>query len=329
MLDKDIKTMYALVVHSPGDANVLRWEQRPVPIPNKGEVLIHVKAFGLNRSELMTRKGYSPNVRFPRILGIECVGEVVSDPSMVFKAGEKVAAFMKGMGRDYDGSYAEYVVLPHTVVTVFKSHLPWEILGALPEMFQTAHGSLHHALHVHSGERILIRGGTSSVGLLAAQIAKRNGLYVISTTRNPAKRSLLLESGSDEVWLDNGKLQGTTAESGPVDKVLELVGTTTLKDSLRCVRQGGIVCMTDMLSEKWGFENFEPKEAIPASVYLTCYDSGQIRVGGKHFQEFLQQIEQGEITPMIKRTFKLKELPDAHRLMEENTGGGKIVIVTY
>jgi len=77
-----------------------------------------------------------------------------------------------------------------------------------------------------------------------------------------------------------------------------------------------------------GFREFRTK-AIPASVYLTCYDSGQIRVGGKHFQEFLQQIEQGEITPMIKRTFKLKELPDAHRLMEENTGGGKIVIVTY
>jgi NADPH:quinone reductase-like Zn-dependent oxidoreductase len=322
--------MKAVVLRKSGDAENFLTEERALPFPGDGEVLVKVKAFGLNRSELMTRKGFSPNVILPRVLGIECVGEVENDPSGNFTKGQKVAAFMGGMGRDFDGSYAEYTVLPIQLLTSFESTLSWDILGALPEMFQTAYGSLHKALKILAGEVLLIRGGTSSVGLLAAQMAKGAGLTVIATTRSENKRELLLNNGADEVLIDNGKLAEVIKNSYylKIDKVLELVGTSTLKDSLHCAAQGGVVCMTGMLAEEWSIKDFAPMDFIPVTVSLTVYNTGEIRIGGNFFQEFVKDIEKGIIRPAIKRTFSLDEIIEAHRFMETNSGGGKIVIVT-
>ncbi|RYD95082.1 MAG: hypothetical protein EOP50_08545 [Sphingobacteriales bacterium] len=227
------------------DFTVFEIEERPLPVPEKGQVLISVKAFGLNRSELMTRKGLSPDVRFPRVLGIECVGVVEIDPDRELEKGQKVFAFMGGMGRDFDGSYQEYAVLPKTLLYAFESKLGWKELGAIPEMFQTAYGSLHLALKIKQNETLLIRGGTSSIGMLATQLAKKSGLKVIATTRKPAHKPLLLSNGADHVVIDDGELEAKVKAisfSG-ADKVLELVGTSTLKDSLACVVSGGIVCI--------------------------------------------------------------------------------------
>lgn len=322
--------MKAFILYRPGDPEYLCMSETSIPSPKDGQVLVKVRAFGLNRSELMTRKGLSPDVVFPRILGIECVGEVEIDPSGTFDKGQKVAAFMGGMGRDFDGSYAEYALLPATILMPFESSLSWEILGALPEMFQTSYGSLHLALGIASGETLLIRGGTSSVGLLAAQIAKTNGLKVISTTRDPQKKGFLLEHGADDVLIDDGNLAEKTHMEvySIIDKVLELVGTSTLKDSMQCVRPGGIVCMTGMLSEQWSIAEFAPMEYIPPTVKMTIYDSGQLQVESKYFQQFLDNIEHGKISPVIKHTFRLDQLVEAHRYMESNAGGGKIVVLT-
>lgn len=321
-------TMKAVVLYRAGGPENLRLEDRKIPSASQGQVLIKIKSFGLNRSEVMTRKGYSEGVHFPRVLGIECVGEIVQDPSDEFRKGQKVAAFMGGMGRDFDGSYAEYAVLPKTVISSFESSLPWDVLGALPEMFQTVYGSLFSALTIKSGETLLIRGGTSSVGMLAAQLAKSKGLKVISTTRNVDKVSLLMENGADEVLIDDGNLSKQISEQDlKVDKILELVGTSTLKDSLSSVARGGIVCMTGMLSEQWSIKEFEPMDYIPAATFLTVYDSGQMRVDGKYFQEFTNEIENGNIHPKIKKVFKLEEISEAHSFMESNSGGGKIVVV--
>ena len=232
--------MKTAVLYQPGSAENLLLEERNIPEPQKGQVLVAVKAFGLNRSELMTRKGLSPSVEFPRVLGIECVGEIVSDPSGEFSPGQQVAACMGGMGREYDGSYQEFVVLPKSVLMPFESRLPWEILGALPEMFQTVYGSLGLALNLQKGESLLIRGGTSSIGMMAAQVAKSMGASVVATSRSPSSKEKLQANGVDYILIDAGEVNGALRELFPdgVDKALELVGTDTLGDTLKCVRPG-------------------------------------------------------------------------------------------
>ncbi|SFD07571.1 NADPH:quinone reductase [Chitinophaga sp. CF118] len=322
--------MKAAVLYRSGGAENFVVEERAAPVPKNGWVLIKVKAFGLNRSELMTRKGLSPNVEFPRVLGIECVGEVVLDPAGELKPGQKIAAFMGGMGREFDGSYAEYTVLPKSLLYPFESHLSWKELGAIPEMFQTVYGSLHLALKIKAGQTLLIRGGTSSIGMLATQLAKRSSLTVIATTRKLEKKESLLNNGADHVLIDDGNLEPKIRQICPdgVDTVLELIGTSTLKDSLRCTAPGGTVCMTGMLAEQWSISDFTPMEYIPAAVHLTVYDSGQLRVDQQGFQQFIRDVEAGLVHLNIGVTFTLDEIVEAHRLMDSNSAGGKIVVLT-
>lgn len=201
--------------------------QRPIPRPLPGWVLIRVKAFGLNRSELFTRQGHSPNVHFPRILGIEATGLVESAPNGEFQPGDVVATAMGGMGRDFDGGYAEYTCVPAGQVQKLKTTLPWSVLGGCGEMLQTAYGSLFHALQLKEGERLLVRGGTTSVGLAAAAIAKNHGVSVVSTTRSEKRRELLMKSGASHVVVDDGNIAEAVKKEtgGGVNKVLELIGT--------------------------------------------------------------------------------------------------------
>ena len=199
--------MKAAVIHKAGGPEVLKLEQIPIPTPQKGQVVIRVKACGLNRSELFTRQGHSPDVRFPRVLGIEAVGLVEEAPANEFRKGDVIATAMGGLGRQFDGGYAEYTCVPVSQAQVIETRLPWGTLGALPEMFQTAYGSLFKSLRLARGERLLIRGGTTSIGLAAASIAKNHGAFVAATTRRADREKLLRGSGVDEISWTAGQSQ--------------------------------------------------------------------------------------------------------------------------
>src|SRR4051812_12346025 len=154
-------TMRAVVVDRPGPPEVLQIRELAIPRPTPGQVLIRVKAFGLNRSELHFRQGLATSGTFPRVPGIEATGIVAAAPGGDFAPGTQVVTMMGGMGRAIDGGYAEYVLVPASQVAAFASGLPWEQLGAVPEMLQTAYGSLTVGLQASPGQSLLIRGGTS------------------------------------------------------------------------------------------------------------------------------------------------------------------------
>ena len=272
-----------------------------------------------------TRQG----LQLPRVLGIECVGTVVRAPGGQFTAGQRVCAMMGGMGRQFDGSYAEYTCVPVTSVFAVKTQAPWDVLGALPEMLQTCHGSLHTGLGVKPGETLLIRGGTSSIGLTTLAMAKQAGLSVLSTSRSEAKMDVLQEAGADDVLIDNGSLAAKVRLTHPdgVDRVLELIGTTTLLDSLRCARAGGVVCMTGILGGQWELSSFRPMGHIPTGVRLTSYSGGATDITPEDLQRYVSMVEAGDLEIRQGPVWQFEQLQEAHRAMDENRANGKMVVL--
>jgi NADPH:quinone reductase len=177
------------------------------------------------------------------VLGIEATGVVAAAPGGEFEEDQQVAAMMGGMGRTFDGGYAEFTSVPATQVIPFRSELDWATLGAIPEMLQTAHGSLTVGLDAQPGQTLLIRGGTSSVGMASAILAKDRGLTVLSTTRQPDRVPPLEAIGVDRVLVDDGDVaaQARAITPGGVEAALELVGTNTLPDTLHATAVHGVV----------------------------------------------------------------------------------------
>ncbi len=237
---------------------------------------------------------------------------------------------MGGMGRQFDGSYAEYTCVPVGQVQALETTLDWPTLGALPEMIQTAWGSLYTSLRLEEGQSLLIRGGTTSVGLAAAVLAKKKDISVAATTRQADREAMLRGNGADHVFIDNGEIAPEVRRvfDGGVDRVLELVGTTTLLDSLRSTKRHGVVCMTGIVGNRWAFERFAPMEAVPTTVHLTTYAGEAADFMQTPLQEFVREIEAGRTRVTLGRVFRLEDIIEAHRAMEDNTAGGKLVVVT-
>jgi NADPH:quinone reductase-like Zn-dependent oxidoreductase len=324
-----IDTMRAAVLDAPGPPDALQIRELPIPEPREGWVVIEVKAFGLNRSELHTRLGLAQGVTFPRVLGIEATGVVTAAPGGEFPIGQQVAAMMGGMGRTFDGGYAEYTCVPASQVVPFHSELDWATLGAVPEMLQTAHGSLAIGLDAQPGQSLLIRGGTSSVGMATAVLAKDLGLTVLSTTRRPERAGALEAIGVDHVVVDAGQIAPLVREIVPagVDAALELVGTPTLPDTLRATAVHGVVCFTGMLSNEWIVRDFYPIGYLPRGVRLTAYGGEADDLPAEVLQAFLDAVAAGRLTVPLDRTYTLDEIATAHADMEAGNATGKLVVL--
>ncbi|MEH7883658.1 zinc-binding alcohol dehydrogenase family protein [Bacillus sp. JJ1609] len=320
--------MKAVVLEKPCTAQELAVREVPIPNVKPGWVLVKIMAFGINRSEIFTRRGESPSVKLPRIIGIECVGEMADPSDSSFQKGQRVVSLMGGLGREFDGSYAEYALIPSTQVYPIGNEMDWVKLSAIPEMYYTAYASLFDVLMLKSEDTLLIRGGTSSVGLAALQLAKSIGVTVISTSRTRSKIELLKQQGADYVLLDKENIQKQLHSIFPqgVNKILELVGTITLKNSLGMLAEKGILCMTGILGGEWVLENFEPMVDIPSGSYFTQFDSGA-NFKEKLLFDLFHHINQFQIEVPVAKVFTLDEISQAHLLMESNTANGKIVVV--
>ena len=323
--------MRAIVIKQYGGPEVLAIEERPDPKPSAGQVVIEVKAFGLNHAEIYFRKGVWGDVA--EITGIECVGIVKADPDRRFAPGQKVMALVGGMGRNIDGSYAELVRVPSSNVVAVETDLPWEELAAIPESYATAWTSLVGILALAEGQTVVIRGATSALGQAAVNIASHAGARVIATTRNAARAAMQEALGAREVLLEAPELSKRVRERHPrgIDAVLDIVGNTTVLDSLAMLRRGGHVCLVGFLGGG-GPLSLEPVFQIPSGTHFSVFASALVTgtpefpLSEIPFQAIVGRVAQGAYKAKPAKVFRFEQIQDAHRLMESNEAGGKIVV---
>ena len=315
--------MKAVKIYQAGGPEQLIYQDVPTPDIKEGWSLVKIKGFGINHSEIFTREGKSPSVQFPRILGIECVGEVAQSSTPALAVGQKVVSIMGEMGRAFDGSYAEYVLLPNEQIYPVHTDLDWTTLAAIPETYYTAFGSLQQ-LRIAPQDRVLVRGAGSGVGVAFAQLLKAQFPHVVlhGSTRNPAKATRLQAVGFDEVITEaDGKIQ--TDQS--YDKILELVGPATLRDSFSHINEHGIVCNTGQLGNIWYVNDFDPIIELKNNSYLTAFYLGN--VSQTKLDAMFDYIRQFDVKILIERMFTLEQVPEAHRFLQSADGFGKVVVM--
>ena len=313
--------MKAVVLDKITEAKDIILSECPIPDARPGWVLVKVKAFGLNHSEQILRLNEirAPYIQKPIIPGIECVGEIVDPSDSGLAVGQKAAALMGGMGRSFNGSYAEYALLPERIVFAVDSDLTWEALGAVPETYFTAWGSLFECLHLTADDTLLICGATCALGCAAMQIASALGCRVIATTHRETKLALIADA--DEAVLDDGRLTGRIHG---VTKALDLIGPRNLKDTLTAVEKGGIVCQTGILGGVYALNGFDPIKDIPNGVYLTGffsnYPTQQI------MDEIFAFLNKKDLVPVCGQVYNFENIRDALAVQDEGKVNGKIVV---
>ena len=322
--------MRAIMLEKFGGLDSLVYKDLPEPEPKAGYVIIEIKAFGLNHAELHMRRGEWAEAA--EVIGIECVGLVKACPGGEFAIGAKVAALMGGLGRTINGSYAEYTRAPVSNVALIESDLPRAELAVIPETYATAWTCLFRNLEIARGQTLVIRGATSSFGQAAINMAVNAGARIIATTRSRERFAKLEALGAARVEVEGPDLSKRIAEAKQIDAVLDLVGNSTILDSLAMLRRGGRACLAGWLGGLAPITDFNPLLQMASGVYLTFFGSFVFGTPGfplsdVPLQEIAQQVAEGRLKSKPSRVFSFEEIREAHRVMEANEAGGKMVVV--
>ncbi|BCZ22731.1 zinc-binding dehydrogenase [Mycobacterium senriense] len=323
-------TMRAIVLEKFGGLDSLVYTDIPKPLPKDGEVVIAVKGFGINHAEIHMRRGEWAEAA--EVSGIECVGVVDSCPGGEFPVGAKVAALMGGLGRTINGSYAEYTRVRAANVAPIESDLPWSQLAALPETYATAWTCLYRNLNLTAGQTLVIRGATSALGQAALKMAVITGAKVIATTRSRERYGILEEMGATRVEVERGDLAAHIADAKRIDAVLDLVGNSTILDSLDMLRRGGTACLAGWLGGLAPIRDFNPLARMASGVSFSffaspVFGSPGFPVSDVPFGEIAQQIADGKLDAAPARIFSFDEVREAHRVAEAGEAAGKLVVV--
>ena len=325
--------MKAVIAKKPGGPEVLQLVDIDEPILKKGEVKIQVKAFGLNKAESYYRSGKYGEFIPDQALGIEAVGEIIEDRSGEYSPGQKVATMMGGMMFARHGGYAEYITVNANNVVVIDSELSYEKLAALPEAYLTVWGALDKNLQIAVNETLLVRGATSSIGLTAVTYAKIRGLTVIATTRNENSVEKLKSMGADYVIIDDGNIHEKVKNIVPegVHNALEIVGVATVKDTLKSIRPWGQVVVAGVLSGPPVLESFNLMGDLPGTVKLSFFSSGilgtdVLPLKNNPLNFIAEQVALGNIPSTVAKTFNVEDIQEAHRLLDNGTANGKIIV---
>lgn len=314
--------MRAVQINDITTAEQVALSEVSVPEVRPGWVLIKVKAFGMNHSEQILRLSeiQEDYIQKPVIPGIECAGEIVDVSDSKFKNGQRVVALMGGMGRSFNGSYAEYALLPVHHVFAIDTEMSWNEIAAIPETYFTAWGSLFECLLLKAEDTLLIRGATCALGYAAIQMGKALGCKVIATTHRESKLELI--KAADEQILDDGTMKGKIKG---VTKALDLVGPKYLKDTLAMMENGGIVCNTGILGGVYSLNGFDPIKDIPNGVYLTGFFSNYPTQ--KIMDDIFNFMNEYKLSPMIGAQYDFEHIRDACEALDGGKVNGKIVVI--
>lgn len=322
--------MRAIILNGFGGLDRLVYTDIPKPRPRDGDVVIKVQGFGINHAEMHMRRGEWAEAA--EVSGIECVGIVDSCPGGEFPVGAKVAALMGGLGRTINGSYAEYTRVRAANVALIESDLTWSDLAAIPETYATAWTCLFRNLNLAAGHTLVVRGATSSFGQAALKMAVAAGARVVATTRNSKRVPMLENLGASRVELERPDLAAHIAESKQIDAVLDLVGNSTILDSLDMLRRGGAACLAGWLGGLDPIGDFNPLLRMASGVNLNFFGSFVFGTPGfplsdVPLQDIARQVADGKLDAKPSRVFSFDQIHEAHRVMEAGEAGGKMVVV--
>ena len=326
------ETMTCIEIVKPGGPEVLQPTVRPVPHPEDGEVLIAVKAAGVNRPDCIQRQGhYAPPSGVTDIPGLEVAGEIIAvgrDPGR-WKTGDEVCALVAG------GGYAEYVAASALQCLPIPGPLSMVEAAALPETCFTVWTNVFERAGLKPGESLLVHGGSSGIGTTAIQIASRLGARVITTAGSEEKCKVCRELGAEQAvnYKEEDFVTAAKDFTGGVgvDVVLDMVGGEYIQRNIKALGPDGRHISIAFLSGSKAEVNFMPvmlkRLTLTGSTLrpLPIDRKGEI---AKALEETVWPlIAKGEIAPVVHGTFSMAQAADAHRLMESSQHIGKIILV--
>ena len=324
--------MRAVSINKPGDSKELDIQERPIPKPEKGQLLVKVKASAINRTDIMTRENKQLAEPYP-ILGIEVAGIVVENmdsSNSQLVPGTRVAGLVN------HGGYAEYVVMPANRVIRIPDNMSFEEAAAIPEVFLTAYQTLYWLGELEPEETVLIHAGASGVGTAAIELAKKmTKAKVIVTAGSNEKLQFCKELGADklinykEEEFDQIVLDYT--EQKGVDLILDFVGASYWEKNLNSIKTDGRWIVIGVLGGAV-VENvnlgilLQKRITLKGTLLTPRSDAYKAQLTNEFIEKVLPYFEKGLIKPIVDIIFPLDEVAKAHQYMEENKNSGKIIL---
>lgn len=323
--------MHAITVPTPGDADVLTWTEVPDPVPAPGEVLIEVVAAGVNRADVLQRKGfYDPPAGSPTYLGLECSGRIVEIGQGVagWQVGDEVCALLVG------GGYAERVAVPSGQLLPVPDGLTLVESAGVVETACTVWSNLFMLAALQHGETLLVHGGTSGIGTMAIQLAKHFGARVITTcgTEEKCERARALGADLAINYREQDFLEEVRAATGGqgVDVVLDNMGAKYLQRNVEALAANGrlvVIGLQGGVKAELNLNTLLQKRAAVLATSLRARPSDEkASIAASVVEHVWPLIASGDLELVVDRTLPITEAAEAHRVMESSTHVGKIIL---
>lgn len=322
--------MKAIVVKNAGGPEAMELLERPIPNIESFELLIRVKAVGINRADIHQRKGLYPPPRgsSPDVLGLEYAGvvEKVGPNVSLYKPGDRVFGLSGG------GTYQEYIAMHERLVAPIPDGLEMIEAGAIPEAFITAYDGLVLQGGLTAGKTVLVSAVGSGVGLAVVQIARSYGARVIGTSRTEDKLSRAKEYGLSEgiVVSDGLFAEQVISTAGGADIIIELVAGAYVEEDIKCIKNKGRIIIVGLLNGARTSLNLgillSKRARLVGTTLRARPIEEKILVMQAFIDEIIPRIKSGQLKASVDKVFPLEKVGEAHSFMEADSNFGKIVL---